>query len=408
MRIPFANLLLLGAAIAAPVEERRSKEVEHDDYIARGLISIAPRRLVPPTRPATPDGPVEPLPAPVRPGADPVAPPVSPGGPLRGPNEPEPVSAPLRPEPAPKTPQWSRPIKNCGLKRGECLAGTDTSLGIDANYKRDAHPLEASDTEIPKEPYIKEAGLDGKDSQWSKATIDNSRDTRARFEAEIIPQLEKKYDPTTNKDSPFTDLNYEEFIGQQRAQFGINENFAQPFIQTKNDHVGGTMVIEQMFKERDLFNECRQCVFDIGLGKTTYDRPPLPRKNGENEVPAVYTSQMLSDNWRVSAARMKNANTKNINNFAMNNVDTGASRDIFARLFGPHDTDITFQAGATEFTEVERTVQAKVIKRMLDSEKPTYGSKRVTEHRVFKAGAPNNPTWHMVSKLEEVSEETAA
>jgi hypothetical protein len=59
------------------------------------------------------------------------------------------------------------------------------------------------------------------------------------------------------------------------------------------------MIVKQMFKEQDLYNGCKDWIFD--MLKTPYTRPEIPRPEG---VPRVQISQGLADNWRVSAKRL--------------------------------------------------------------------------------------------------------
>ena len=53
MRFSVANLLLLGAAFAAPLHEidRVAKTSQHDSLISRALVPVLPRAFVPPINP---------------------------------------------------------------------------------------------------------------------------------------------------------------------------------------------------------------------------------------------------------------------------------------------------------------------------------------------------------------------
>ena len=395
MRISLANLLLLGAVVAAPAQELdRSKEVDHGNFVARGLFPISPRIIVKPVRPVTPvrPAPVRPVepPAPVRPGTEPVRPPTSPDGPLRNPNEPDGPGT-LKPETPAKPPAQVRPGPTCGRKRGPCLEGAKVELGIDANYKREVTPAKAPDAQ-----YLKTAGIESPESNWFQSTIDNGPDARKKFEETVVPYYKKTYDPANNPNSKFEDWQFDYFLQNERIQFGKAGGHDQPFIQTQNNHgKHPTMTVEQMFKERDLYNGCEKCTMEAF--EVDFTRPAVPRDGAKK----VFTSEELADNWRVSAAQA-GVEPQKIDNFAMNNIATPDSKKVFEKdLFkdvNEGTVDKTFAAGTPEFDKIEATVQGQIIKRMLDTEKDTFGNKVITEHRVFKDGS----TWHMVNKTKEV------
>jgi hypothetical protein len=340
----------------------------------------------PPKNPTEPEAP--------RLGTDP---------PPKNPTEPD-GPGPLKPETPAKPPPEIQPGASCSLKRGgPCRPGAKTELGIDADYDRTVDPIPDGYTT----DYLQKAGIEKKGgSKWFESKISNGPDAKETFQKTVIDDIyDKNYNPKNSKDKRFEGL-YDEFIAREKDSYGVPDfpGYNQPFVKTKNNHgENPTMVVEEMHKNLDLYSGCKNCEF-VSLGENTwekkvvFDRPAITKPGGTQ----VFTSQQLADNWRVSAIAAK-ADPKKIDNFAMNNVATPESQTIFNGLFKTGETDKTFARGTPEFDLIEGTptkkgtVQADVIRRMLEGEKDTFGNKIITEHRIFKEGS----TWNMISKTGE-------
>jgi hypothetical protein len=270
--------------------------------------------------------------------------------------------------------------------------GAKEELGIDKNYDRDVVEVGR-----PNFDYITKVGIGGPDAKWFKTSISNGPEARQKFQEQVLKHYDETYNPEKNDKSPFEEQwQYDEFLNAEKSLFAPVPpgGHKTPFIETLNSHgEQPTMIVKQMFKEQDLYNGCKDCIFD--MSNTPYTRPEIPRPEG---VPTVHVSQGLADNWRVSAKGL-DRDPKKIDYIAMDNVATPESKQIFDKLSIAKGTDKTFARGTPEFDQIEASVQAKVIKRELTTEQETFGNKVVTEHRVFKD--KDDFTWHMVSKLAE-------
>jgi hypothetical protein len=111
LRVSFASLLLLGAAIAAPIHDlnRRSKQEDYDTSVSGQLVPILSRAFVVPKVPVVPKpivAPKPPLPHPIEPPAAPVR--LDPLDPV------EPVKASGSPDAPPKPDTSEAPARLTG------------------------------------------------------------------------------------------------------------------------------------------------------------------------------------------------------------------------------------------------------------------------------------------------------
>ncbi|KAF2682507.1 hypothetical protein K458DRAFT_390993 [Lentithecium fluviatile CBS 122367] len=354
MRFSVLHLLLLGTALAAPIQdlEQASKRAEENSLIARGLVPILPRipAFVPPKpiKPPVngPDAPVSPkppvggpdapttpdTPAPLRPNPDPAKPPTdTPENPGLIPNDdpkPKPPATdpdvPVRPNDpdAPATQPESCVLKRC-VGPYEPLAGAPESWktgGVDYPEKgfkthktldkvnageQEANPRFTGDL-TDNGRYVRNIKPDSKapdreylkDPRWKDAFAQDQKFS----ETEILNRQTQLDEFNNWKNGDFADQLRRQGASEDdifMAQLSQDLDGAAMVRTLENPEKGSVVVKASFNNEKDLY---RKYTGEVGENPATgrpytYERPGFGNKAEE----VGWTDQLMA-NWRKSAA----------------------------------------------------------------------------------------------------------
>jgi len=387
MRISLSSILLLGTALAAPLQEvdRFTKQARYENFSVRGLVPLLERAVVPlkSVRPANPGPPPPPprLNGPDTPADGPDTPGLRPNQPESVPNPDEPSAPGVRPN-EPQSPK--PPARGDGCFRKRCFKQPPESSRptVRDNYHRDQDPIEAVNDK-PNAAYLRKAGFEDTD-QWYTTIINNDLTVRDAFNAKWNDQRAQLLNDGWNPE----DVN--KVKNAQDAKFGDD---ADPILTTLENTSKGTIVAKQSYnKDRDLRNPHEDYVMvrDPTTRKRVkkfYTRPAV----GESGL--VYWSEMVMDNWR-TAATAQGVHVKTLKYIGRDNIVTDETKEVFATHMGSATTMI-FRPNDAGYAAIARTPHGKGPARMLRDFEDELGRKEIASFEVEL----NNGVYNMLITL---------
>jgi hypothetical protein len=403
MRFPITVLLLLGTALAAPIQDatRAITTSKDDSLLTRGLVPLIDRALIP----LKPKPVVKP-----RPGSSPSEPPppIHPGGPDTtvpgGETEPQ----PLKPNPGePDTPnrvpdetlpggQPQKPnpprlgVDGCLRKRcvGTAKDGSNPTKKVDERYDRSLDEMPEDDVMLAtNKDYLKDAGLfDAKAlkddaveiPKWDVSKIKNNKATIDKFETEKWPTMREDL-----KTKGWTDKKLDELLDQ------IKNPRRDSIVETMASPSQGAIVVKQSWnRDFDLNRPYQQ---KDTAGNVEWERPAVD-SNQE-----VRWSDMVMDNWFISAKKA-GVEPNTLRHIGRDNVVTEKTTKTF-ETYLKGKNNVVIKKGEPGFEELSNTMHTKPVNHML-ADYPELGPLQVTEFKIYKTPADiGKPTYDLMIEV---------
>jgi hypothetical protein len=404
MRFSVVNLILLGTALAVPIQE--IDEALHSLKLEDTVTRRAVRPIAPKPKPVGgPGGPAE-IGPPPRIG-NPDAPGTAPNDGLPGlrPDDPNAPRFPDRPDVC--TLKRSCVGGTCTLKRScmpgpvppatapQTLPGSRSDLSIDTKYQRKTEHV-AGNLDTEGSLYLDQAGLQNLPEGWTSVNVKNNQATLDKFDSDLVPRYEAQL-----KRDGWTDAEINKHIGEERLKLVTDrENWGKEnIVETLVNPNKNAIIVKNMWNADFDLNRPSQ---GMGENGKPYTRPAI------DESQQVKGYDMILDAHRAGLHSIgKTPGPQNGEMIvAMDKMEGDINMEI-DELLGDLNT-ITLRKGDEGFDTIFNQPQSYPLAQGLERN-PDYAAMEIKEFQITRTPQDGaDPRDDMIIKIDEKTDSSSS